>query len=553
MSLATSLSPLKKKQQQKQDQQESESDTPKTISPPSTITANTQETSLLLTMSKLNSIELPSSQNHHHQHKHQQHFLFAHMKSFNSTTENEQHQQQQNVDTNEDDEFFLAISSSGLRTGSCPEFFWYPSCVSSGVEFSSTTGAGTPSSTAAPFNTDQIVPFSRKSTISGVDAATTAALTAAHQLITKRSRACKSESDLYQSTSCKSYENITHNNYVQMVNSMINGAISEVADPEYVEYVRRHLQGLFENFAPVLMKSKSNEEMAMASPSRDKIAELINLSIPKSVSLDFRLLEENGRDEDGMDFSKFGLGIDDGTRGNLDQANLIRNLNDEFDDDLMQCEDEKTEVGSRVSCYENADGASSGETASRRSVLMLMLNNEDDENGVLVKPPDNDETIVRNLLNDLVETIGELESQTDEDEYEADRLIDFETGELKSSTRINFDESNISTSSSAAAAAEVAAYPQTTNISNYLVESPLPLSSTNKEEEEDYDDQDDVHSNSHFNNLAHEPSIGSESTASTVIAVSAVHINRSSSSNNNNNINVELINNESKFAFVIKA
>lgn len=130
----------------------------------------------------------------------------------------------------------------------------------------------------------------------------------------RKSRACKSESDLYASTSFKSYENITQTNYIQMVNSMINGAISEVADPEYVEYVRRHLQGLFENFAPVLMKSKSHEEMAMASPSRDLIADLINQSIPKSVSLDFRLLEENGRrcdDDDAMDFSKFGLGIDD--------------------------------------------------------------------------------------------------------------------------------------------------------------------------------------------------------------------------------------------------
>jgi hypothetical protein len=96
-----------------------------------------------------------------------------------------------------------------------------------------------------------------------------------------------------------------------MVNSMINGAISEVADPEYVEYVRRHIQGLFENFAPVLMKSKSNEEMAINSPSRDKIVEIINQSIPKSLSLDFKLLAENCRDEDGMDFSKFGLGIDD--------------------------------------------------------------------------------------------------------------------------------------------------------------------------------------------------------------------------------------------------
>jgi hypothetical protein len=96
---------------------------------------------------------------------------------------------------------------------------------------------------------------------------------------------------------------------------MINGAISDVADPEYVEYVRRHIEGLFDNYTPVLIKSKSNEEMTINSPSRDKIVEIINQSIPKSYSFDLKLLEEtklnNDDNFDAMNFAKFGLGIED--------------------------------------------------------------------------------------------------------------------------------------------------------------------------------------------------------------------------------------------------
>lgn len=52
---------------------------------------------------------------------------------------------------------------------------------------------------------------------------------------------------------------------------------------------------------------------------------------------------------------------------------------------------------------------------------------------------------VRKLLSDLVETVGELESTPnsemgEEEEESSSRLIDFESGELKSSTRINFTE-----------------------------------------------------------------------------------------------------------------
>lgn len=212
-----------------------------------------------------------------------------------------------------------------------------------------------------------------------------------HQMTSRKlpwSRTSKSESDLYQSTSFKSYENITHTNYVQMVNSMINGAISEVADPEYVEYVRRHLQGLFENFAPVLMKSKSNEEMAMASPSRDAIAELVNQSIPKSVSLDFRLLEENGRDEDGMDFSKFGLGIDNESRDDdameaRDSTPLSQQHQKMFAggvglliDDLMQCDD-STEVGSRTSFANDDDDDNDDGNADLQTKRSFAINQSD--------------------------------------------------------------------------------------------------------------------------------------------------------------------------------
>ncbi|RNA18609.1 hypothetical protein BpHYR1_013298, partial [Brachionus plicatilis] len=150
----------------------------------------------------------------------------------------------------EPDEFFVAISSQSLRTGSCPEFYWHRSAKCS----------------------------------------------------PKRAR---SQTDL---VALKSYENITQSNYVQMINSMIHGAVSDMADPDYADYLKRHVQGLFDNLAPVLMKSKSNEEIAMASPSRLKISP--SQTMPKSLSFDFELLADHAAD-DAMDFSKFGLGIRD--------------------------------------------------------------------------------------------------------------------------------------------------------------------------------------------------------------------------------------------------
>jgi radical SAM superfamily enzyme YgiQ (UPF0313 family) len=97
-------------------------------------------------------------------------------------------------------------------------------------------------------------------------------------------------------------------------------------DNEYVEYVKRHIQGLFENFTPVLMKSKSNEEIAMNSPSRNKIVEIAQSAIPKSISFDFKLIEENKLEQmkdDPMDFAKFGFGIEDN-----------KSINEKKDDDI---------------------------------------------------------------------------------------------------------------------------------------------------------------------------------------------------------------------------
>ena len=197
-----------------------------------------------------------------------------------------------NDDENEnddDDEFFLAISSTRkLQTGSCPEFYWYPTIPFSAVLTSNSA----------------LIDSNILKQKSSFDISS-----AMGSLVRRRT---KSVNDLSYST-IKSYENITHNNYVQMVNSMINGAISDVADPEYVEYVRRHIQGLFDNYTPVLVKSKSNEEMTINSPSRDKIVDIINQSIPKSYSFDLKLLEETKLDNednyDAMNFAKFGLGI----------------------------------------------------------------------------------------------------------------------------------------------------------------------------------------------------------------------------------------------------
>lgn len=69
------------------------------------------------------------------------------------------------------------------------------------------------------------------------------------------------------------------------------------------------------------------------------------------------------------------------------------------------------------------------------------------------------------MLNDLVETIGELESQADEDEDddEVDRLSDFVSGELKSSTRINFEVESVSSSSTEESVIEATATTTTIN------------------------------------------------------------------------------------------
>ncbi|CAF0713814.1 unnamed protein product, partial [Brachionus calyciflorus] len=224
--------------------------------------------------------------------------------------------------TDEEDEFFLAISSSSLQTGSCPEFYWYPTFCSS-------------------------------------------------SLMTRKRN--KSENDLVISSS-KSYENITQSNYVQMINSMINGAISDMADPEYVDYLKRHIQGLFDNFTPVLMKSKSNEEIAMTSPSRDKISQILNQTMPKSFSFDFKFLEDSklNQSEDVMDFTKFGLGIKD---------------HESSDDESMNSDELNT------SFIENND--------------------------------------VENLIFELVERVS---SDVDSKNF------NFELNELKSSTKINFDD-----------------------------------------------------------------------------------------------------------------
>ena len=248
---------------------------------------------------------------------------------------------EKNEDVNEDDEFFLAISSTRLETGSCPDFYWYPTgLTNSGVEFE---------------KPKIYTPILKRRT--------------------------KSVNDLSYST-IKSYENITHSNYVQMVNSMITGAMSEVADHEYIQYVKRHIQGLFDNYTPVLMKSKSNEEMAINSPSRDKIAEMINSSIPKSFSLDFQMLEESkiNDDNDAMDFSKFGLGIEE----------------KEFETNKFKSEE--------ISCPVEMDQKESDSVELNESIESVNSN-------------------------------AELIRQED-----ANLMVKFELNELKSSTKIGFDE-----------------------------------------------------------------------------------------------------------------
>ena len=262
----------------------------------------------------------------------------------------------------EDDEFFLAISSTKLETGSCPEFYWYPIIpynviTNSGYDFESRLRRNSS-------NTKFLDIYEKKSI---------------------KRRRVKSFNDL-TTMNCvpfKSYDNITHNNYVQMVNSMINGAISDAADPEYVEYVKRHIQGLFENFTPVLMKSKSNEEIAMNSPSRNKIVEIAQSAIPKSISFDFKLIEENKLEQmkdDPMDFAKFGFGIEDN-----------KSINDKKDDDISS---------ESLSTCDTSSSTKSIENENQQTIIEQSLKADDS----FVKE-------IREMIVDIIETqINKLNS-----------------------------------------------------------------------------------------------------------------------------------------------
>ncbi len=130
----------------------------------------------------------------------------------------------------------------------------------------------------------------------------------------------------------------------------------ELNDLDYLDYVKRHLRGLFANFSPVLQKSKSNEEILLAStvlggaatPSSsnhnpdetlittDSSSNLNNTMnnetvIPKSQSFDLKLLEENKKqneNEDPMDFTKFGFGVK-----NLSQTSSFSSSSSSYDDE----------------------------------------------------------------------------------------------------------------------------------------------------------------------------------------------------------------------------
>jgi hypothetical protein len=175
----------------------------------------------------------------------------------------------------DEDEFFLAISSSNhLQTGSCPEFFWYPS---------------TENNNEFPTNLHLTSRHCRSKSLNNLTPTNVAPF--------------------------KSYENITHTNYVEKVKTMINEGVDASNDPEYIDYVQRHIQGLFYNFTPVLTKSKSNEEINnnsdMMTNTKDKDKED---QLMKSLSFDLKLIE-NGKqimnDYDPMDHAKFGLGIEE--------------------------------------------------------------------------------------------------------------------------------------------------------------------------------------------------------------------------------------------------
>lgn len=137
-------------------------------------------------------------------------------------------------------------------------------------------------------------------------------------------------------------------------------------DGDYMDYVRRHVQGLFGNFSPVLTKSKSNEEISklvimsdlqesklesgvaeneqsvladqpVAMNQATPITATSPHALPKSVSFDLKMLEKS-RDQDqddGMDFSKFGFGVRTASTDDSSHSSSIVNeqkpMNDAFE------------------------------------------------------------------------------------------------------------------------------------------------------------------------------------------------------------------------------
>lgn len=128
--------------------------------------------------------------------------------------------------------------------------------------------------------------------------------------------------------------------------------------------------------------------------------------------------------------------------------------------------------------------------------------------------------IVQTLVNDLVETIADLESQPpnededvslNEDQYDQeDRLIDFVSADLKSSTRINFNDS-LSTSTNSNMQADSNLNLLVSSATARSVSATLASAATTSMDEP-----------SVLN------SIGSESTASTVVVVVANNQNNKS-------------------------
>lgn len=172
---------------------------------------------------------------------------------------------------------------------------------------------------------------------------------------------------------------------------------------------------------------------------------------------------------------------------------------------------------------------------------------------MMARSESNDLEEIRALLNDLVETVSEMEDDDDEDvesdeeetinptvveqttmaaaaataeDNDVERLMSFVPGELKSSTRINFNDNEPSSSFSSPPPPSLSSHFLSTSIETDLNPSPPTIAAATQPTNipltaKQHHSLVRCAATSAFTTVDEPSSIGSESTASTVVAVAA--------------------------------